>query len=66
MNKDKMVHLSVDYKSAKVLSSHREGYVVCKIDAVKMCSDGYSFYSTPKGVVNVNQIPIEYVVDIGN
>ena len=66
IDKDKMVHLSVDYKTARELSSQREGSVVCKIDATKMCSDGFSFYVTPKGVVNVNQIPIEYVVDIGN
>ena len=57
------VHLSGDEETAvKVGSRHGSPYVL-KVDAKKMCEDGYKFYLSNNDVWLTDSVPSEYLIN---
>lgn len=56
------VHLSLDVETAKKVGSRRGVPLILKIEAQRMCLDGYEFYLSANGVWLTEHIPAKYII----
>lgn len=63
-----MVHLSLDVETAKKVglrhSKSLEHLVVLEVDAVSMYNKGYKFYISENKVVQISNVPVEFLNEI--
>ncbi|MBB3657067.1 putative RNA 2'-phosphotransferase [Rhizobium sp. BK650] len=56
------VHLSADVETAKIVARRRKGdYVVLRVDAARMFSEGHSFFVSSNGVWLAESVPVQYL-----
>ncbi|WP_416066317.1 RNA 2'-phosphotransferase [Rhizobium sp. ZK1] len=56
------VHLSADIDTAKIVATRRKGdYIILRIDAARMFSEGHSFFVSDNGVWLAESVPVQYL-----
>ncbi|MBB4113104.1 putative RNA 2'-phosphotransferase [Rhizobium sp. BK226] len=56
------VHLSADVDTAKIVAMRRKGeYIILRVDAARMFSEGHSFFVSDNGVWLAESVPVQYL-----
>ncbi|MBB4250448.1 RNA 2'-phosphotransferase [Rhizobium sp. BK008] len=56
------VHLSADVDTAKIVARRRKGeYIILRVDAARMFSEGHSFFVSDNGVWLAESVPVQYL-----
>ena len=56
------VHLSADIETAKIVATRRKGeYLILRVDAARMFSEGHSFFVSDNGVWLAESVPVQYL-----
>ncbi|MGZ2429091.1 RNA:NAD 2'-phosphotransferase (TPT1/KptA family) [Rhizobium redzepovicii] len=56
------VHLSADIETAKIVATRRKGeYLILRVDAARMFSEGHSFFVSDNGVWLAESVPNQYL-----
>ncbi|MBB3351834.1 putative RNA 2'-phosphotransferase [Rhizobium sp. BK049] len=56
------VHLSADIDTAKIVAVRRKGdYIILRVDAAAMFSEGHSFFVADNGVWLAESVPVQYL-----
>jgi putative RNA 2'-phosphotransferase len=56
------VHLSDDVETAKIVATRRKGdYIILRVDAARMFSEGHSFFVSDNGVWLAESVPVQYL-----
>ncbi|MBX5147310.1 RNA 2'-phosphotransferase [Rhizobium lentis] len=56
------VHLSADVETARIVAMRRKGeYVILRVDAARMFSEGHSFFVSDNGVWLTESVPVQFL-----
>ncbi len=64
--KRQFVHLSEEYKQAKLIGQRHGKPFVFKINTEKLLADGWKFYKTSENIWLTTMIPVQYLENIDN